>query len=184
MYLRSRTGLSSAGFDNSLRMQAAQVVGGAITRAKFEEFRGAWTARNMTVEPQFRWVDGYAIPAETAEDALAALAAKPDLHPLISILHLLPSRAEPVGRVYSLGHREEGTSYLVKASTSCAILDGSEAIFSTWASFDLGRALEERHDRPEACAAYQRVLDRWSGAATSRTAFNARVRRRGLHCAP
>jgi tetratricopeptide (TPR) repeat protein len=183
-YLRSRTGLSSALLDNSLRMRAAQLAGGEITRAKFDELREAWNARNTDLEPRVRWVDGYALPAETAEDAVAALAAKPDVHPLIGILGLLPSRAEPIGRVYSLSRREEGISYLLKASRSCSLLDGSEAIFSTWASFDLGRAFEARGDTRSACAAYQRVLDRWGGVATSRTALKARGERRALHCAP
>jgi tetratricopeptide (TPR) repeat protein len=186
-YLRSRAGLPSSGYDFSLRMEAAVLAAGGIPRARFDDLRAQWNARNQATEPPYRWIDGYALAVETPDDAATALAALPPSRPLLSVLMLSPSRAAPIGRTYSLGHLDEGVSYLTRASASCALLDGSDAIFSTWASYDLGYALQERGDVRGACAAYQRVLDRWGGGgagSVSRTAVKALNQKRALHCAP
>jgi tetratricopeptide (TPR) repeat protein len=184
-YLRKRAGLSQQGWDHSLAMDSAELRAGQMTRPAFTLARDAWLARGAD-DPVFRWVTAFALPALTREDAEAALAAKPDVRPLVSRPFLRPDLAEPIGRVYSLaGQLDEGTAFLRTATASCALLEGDQAIFSSWAALDLGRALEQRGDVPGACAAYGRVLARWGSASPpSKTAASALARSAALRCSP
>jgi hypothetical protein len=171
--------------DNSLNAYEIQRSAGGITSAKFDELRDQWLARTKDEMPWFRWVTAYAKPAITPEDARAAIAAKP-AGPIVSPIYMSAEIAEPTGRAYFLaGDLDEGIRYLTAASSSCALLDGTSAIFSTWGAYDLGRALEARGDVPGACRAYSRVLARWGAAKPfSSTAKQAAERRTVLACAP
>jgi serine/threonine-protein kinase len=187
-YLRQREGLalSARGYQCPLIMEAAKLAGGETTRAAFGEVRRKWLTQNPDAPPVDRWLLAYALPTASREDADAALAAKPDTRPLFNLLALYPTSAEPVGRVYALsGRLDEAIDYLEPASASCQLLQGRHIIFSSWATLELGHALEQRGDKAAACAAYQRVLARWGKALPpSKTATGALERARALDCAP
>ena len=184
-FLRERAGLSDDGSDSSLTMTTIALAGGKITRARFGQLRDEWLARNQNAGRVNRWLTAYAVPAETVDDAVAAVAVMPAVRPLVNVRRLSPTMAEPIGRILTLGGRlDEGIAYLTKASASCDLLDGIHTIFSTRASFELGSALERRGDTAGACVAYRRVLTRWGRSPLSRTAAKSSARVRALGCAP
>jgi hypothetical protein len=167
-------------------MQAASLASGEITRHQFDEARAAWLARNPDADHVRRWVDAYALPVATREDAEAALARRPELHSPTGVSDQLPSLVEPIGRASLLaGKLDEGIAYLTRASTSCSQLDAAQAMFSLWATLELGHAREQRGDVTGACAAYGRVRARWGRASpTSKTAAEALARERAVGCSP
>jgi len=187
-YLRERTGLAPEDLllVGPLAVQAAERAAGGVSREAFIVARDRWLALNKDADPVQRWIEAYARPAETRQEANDALAAMPDVKPLLPLLSLDPAFAEPVGRTLALAGRvEDALLYLTAASSSCSILEGYDAIYSTLATFELGRALEDRGDTPGACAAYNRVLARWGKTSPpARTAMDARERERALGCAP
>ncbi len=180
----SRTGIPNLRIP--LTMAAAEMTAGVLAPADFAQLRDSWNAQNQATVAPFRWIDSYALTAQTAIDAAAALATKPDVHPFVNLLFRTPNYGEPVGRVYALAGDFDGAMpYLTQMSASCEALDGRQAIFSTWAAFDLGRALEEHGEIAPACAAYSRVMARWGRARPpSRTAMRALARTKALGCAP
>jgi hypothetical protein len=186
LYLRQRSGwIPDEGNDFSVRAYAVELAAGGIPRSAFDRLRDEWLARNASVPPALRWVDAYARSVRDPQDAADALAAKPEVHPLLSAYTALPSLAGPTGHAYLLaGKIDDAIHFLSQASASCELNGDQEVIFSTWATFDLGRALEVRGDVEGACAAYARALHRW-GAATlpSRTAAKALARSHALGCA-
>jgi tetratricopeptide (TPR) repeat protein len=120
-------------------------------------------------------------PASTPEQAAAALAAAPP-----GDLRLLaPGIADQaaLGTVLlRAGRAAEAVPFLERAAHRC---DGFLApVAQVRATAQLGRALEVTGDRAGACAAYQRVLDRWGATARSVTARDARLRATALGCAP
>jgi tetratricopeptide (TPR) repeat protein len=183
-YFRQREGVPNRAYDYSLQMRSVELAAGSATPASFGAQRERWLAENGAIPPAFRWIDAYAAATQTRDDAIAALAAKPDVKPLVNTLLLSPSYGEPIGRTYLLaGKLDEAVSYLTQAAASCQLLDGTQAIFATLAALDLGAALEERGDSANACSAYQRVLARW-GTATprSKSAARALARSTSLQC--
>ncbi len=72
------------------RLYAAAVRGGLRTPEERDQARREWTALwNAQIQPLDRarvWVDGYATPAQTREEAEAALTALPDYAPLPTLL--------------------------------------------------------------------------------------------------
>jgi hypothetical protein len=186
-YIRRRAGHAKLMALSGLLMQARLLLLGGTTRAKFNELRDKWLADNPDAASSGEadgWIFAYAAPAVTREEATSALAASPAFRPLIYPLHFSSDRAEAVGRTYYLaGHLDEGAKYLKMASTPCLELSPMEALSATWASFELGVALEERGDTASACTAYDRVLARWGSAKPpSLTAAKARARKRALGC--
>jgi len=186
-YLRQRAGLSpSDRLFGSLAAQAAERAAGGLIDAGFTAARDRWLALTKDADPMERWIEAYARPAETPEEASAALAEMPDASASFSLTALQPRFAEPVGRTLALaGRLDQALPYLVAASSSCFLLAGTDAIHAVEADFELGRALEERDDPSGACRAYKRVLARWGKASPPpRTAAKARNRERALGCAP
>jgi len=190
-FLRERAGLSSRKAQTSgtplLVLKTAERAAGSMTHEAFVAVRDRWIAEAGDQEsPASRWLEAYARPVETGEDAKAAVARMPDAKPLFNLFGSTPSITEPVGRTLLLaGRLDEGIRYLTMASASCELTDGTAVIYSTQAAFELGGALEERGDVPGACAAYDRVLARWGTASPApKTATNARKRKRALGCAP
>ena len=183
-YLRERAGLTPSQTSGSLTLEAEERAAGALTQEAFAAARDRWLTQDRDTTPAFRWIEAYARPAETREDANAALALMPDMR--ATHVGLLPYNAEPIGRTFALaGRLDEALPYLVMASSSCALLPGLQAIYATRAAFDLGRALEDRGDVPGACTAYQRVLARWGKASPPpQTATKALARARALGCGP
>jgi len=136
------------------------------------------------------WVYAFAAPASTPEEARAALDAMPAYEPITSYVSSLwilfgdlgiPDAA--IGHVYLLaGKPTEALPYLKRAVAACMDFD---AVYEhTRAALDLGQALEATGDKPGACVAYKRVLDRWGNAKPrSVTADLARTRVKALACA-
>jgi len=189
-FLRERAGLSSRRSQTSgtsLILKSAERAAGSLSREAFVTARDRWLAEVGDREsPASRWLEAYARPAETGEDAKAAVARMPDTKPLFNLFALTPSIAEPIGRALVLARRlDEGIHYLTLASSSCELTDGTTAIYSTQAAFELGHALEDRGDIPGACAGYDRVLARWGTASPQpKTATKAKMRERALGCKP
>ena len=132
------------------------------------------------------WIEAYARPTQTRDEANAALAAMPEMHPLLDLFRLRPYDAEPIGRTLALaGRLDEAVPYLAASTYSCNVLDGADATYMMWAALDLGHALEERSDVPGACTAYNRVLAHWGGSRPqAQTATKALRRKTALGCAP
>ncbi len=182
-YLRQRTAWPGQVHDSSLAAYAVERSAGAITASDLDAQRREWLAHNEGESAWYRWITAYAGTTTTPDEARAALAAKPE-GVATNPLFMPPDQSEPIGRAYALaGSSEEGTRYLTAASSSCAVLVGTAAVFSTWAAYELGRALEARGDAAGACRAYERVLTRWGKATpASTTAAKARARRAELGC--
>jgi serine/threonine-protein kinase len=87
-----------------------------------------------------------------------------------------------LGRLLLLaGEVDEALPYLRDATGSCVAL--SSPFVHTRAHLWLGQALEQKRDKPAACAAYRVVRDRWGGAKpASETAKRARERAEALGC--
>jgi serine/threonine-protein kinase len=196
-YLEQRSAFvaDDLSLEPTILIHAARLAAGGLSRPAFDGLRDAWLARDDAriknvglragADAGTRWVLAHALAAQTPKDAEAALAARPDVQPLVDELGLTSDLAQPIGRTYLLaGKVDDAVPFLTKASAACRVLFFSRPMFSTWAAFDLGRALEARSDTSGACAAYGRVLARWGSAKPpSLTAAAARARSAALRCA-
>lgn len=157
---------------------------GGLDAATFDRRRQdwlrAWEGKTSEAFGHFLWVYAYAIPAETPEEARAALAALPKYAPLPPFLPQTLSVAN-IGHASLLaGDLDGALPYLRKASTSCMAM--YRPIANTRAYAGLGDALGAKKDRAGACAAYQIVLDRWGNEHRSVTAQAVRTRRSQIRC--
>ena len=164
------------------RLYAAAVRGGLRTPEELDRARGEWRALwDEQTEPLERgrvWVEGYAAPAETREDAEAALAALPDYAP---ITHVRGSPLPALAKVHALaGRTKEALSELRSVTGSCSAL--ADPIGHMRAQLQLGQVLEATGDTAGACAAYGVVLDRWGSTKRSVTASAASARTKVLAC--
>jgi serine/threonine-protein kinase len=156
-----------------------------MSSADFEAKRTAWidSERSVSGAPEgLLWIFGYAAPAETADEARAAIAAKARFDQRASTALGIDMSDALVGKVERLaGDITAATRDLQHAAAGCFAL--VTPIEHTWALFDLGQALEDQHDTTGACDAYGRVLARWGKAKPkSVTADKARARRTALRC--
>jgi serine/threonine protein kinase len=166
------------------RLYAAAVRGGLRTPEERDQARREWTALwNAQIQPLDRarvWVDGYATPAQTREEAEAALTALPDYAPLPTLL-LSGSTTPAIAKVRALGgHLKEALPELRVASSSCHAL--ADPIAYVRGELLLGQALEASGDNAGACTAYGVVLQRWGTASRSITAAAAGARAKALGC--
>ncbi len=158
---------------------------GAIGTAEFERQRGRWLdlwrARAAGLYTRYLWIYGYAWPAETPEQATAALAAVGPWSPVPTYAPLSIGLAY-VGRAYLLAGRiDEAITMLRSATSACLALE--YPLEHTRAYADLGAALEAKGDGRGACAAYQVLLGRWGDAKPrSRTLDRTRRRVAALGC--
>jgi serine/threonine-protein kinase len=166
-------------------LYAAAARGGVRTPAERDaaraEWRAQWDRQTGAQDRPIVWLEGYAIPAVTPEDAQTALAVLPDYAPIPSVL-TIGSTAPLLGKVYALGGRsKEAIPELQRATASCAALE--EPIEMTRGKLLLGEALEATGETDAACAAYKVVLSRW-GAAKPRSvsADAARAHAKALRC--
>jgi serine/threonine-protein kinase len=126
------------------------------------------------------WVQAYAVPAETANEARGALDALDSFAPVPPFMPQTVALAD-VGRTYLLAGRvDEALPYLRKAAATCMAL--TRPVSHTRAHLYLGDALAQKNDAAGACAAYKVVLDRWGAELRSVTAKAARARRVALRC--
>jgi len=181
--------LPSLDADGNVDALIALLHAGAMSRGEFSSARADLLAKASAAPPHGgpfgfdrsrRWINLYAEPARTAEDAHEALAVMPDALPLPSDRFRDTRDDEAIGRALLLaGSVHESLSFLRRAATSC---DAARYPFHhTWANLELAQALEASDVRG-ACAAYQVVLDRWATAVQSRSAHIAYVRRTALGC--
>jgi serine/threonine-protein kinase len=151
-----------------------------------EDARRGWLARWGATPPAvarpYLWVVAFARPAETPDDARAALEELPKYAPLPALWQIPADYA--VGRTYLLaGRAEEALPYLRRAAAAC---DDLYVPFEhVRASLALGDALAATKDTAGACAAYRAVIDRWGAAKPRSTTVDAaRAHAKGAGCAP
>jgi serine/threonine-protein kinase len=157
---------------------------GALTPAELEQRRHdwlrGWQAKSREAYVHYLWVQAYAVPAETEDDAKTALDALPGFAPVPPFMPQTLALAD-VGRTYLLGgKRDDALPYLKKAAASCMAL--SRPIGHTRAHLHLGDALAQAGDARGACAAYKVVVDRWGSDKRSVSAKAARAKRAALRC--
>jgi serine/threonine protein kinase len=167
------------------RLYAVAARGGLRSAAERDDARGAWvTLWSPQLESAERsriWIEGYAYPAETREDAEVALAALPSYAP-IPWIGFGGTTAPAAAKVYALaGEARKAIPDLEQASRSCRAL---AAPFDQMRSaLRLGQASEATGDTPGACAAYGLVLAHWGTAKRSVTAAAASARAKAIGCA-
>jgi hypothetical protein len=176
----------------SIYAYGVKLLAGRMSRADFGKVRADWVAlakvqRDRTgagTTAASDWSAASAFPAITAADAQEALASLPAIRPLVDPYEASPYLGEPIGRAYLLaGKLDDAVAELSRASSPCAVFDSWGAVLATWATFDLGQALEARGDVSGACAAYARVVARWGTAKPgSRTADKAHAHAGVLGC--
>jgi hypothetical protein len=124
------------------------------------------------------WVEGFAAPAETPEEAAQALAALPAYEPLPKLV--LGGWTMPQAtKVYVLaGRAPEAIADLKAVTSSCRmLLDPGEVVR---AQLRLGEALEKTDQPAEACGAYRKVLGAWGAEKRSVTVAAASARLKAL----
>jgi serine/threonine-protein kinase len=139
-------------------------LGHKLSRVEFEDGRRAWVERWRTsVQPGWAWVVGYAQPADTREEALAALEEAPAFAPLPAFFVTNVNPELPVGRVYALaGRLTDAELHLLRAAKNCTRLDDPFA--HPRAELELGLVREAMHQNAAACEAYRAVVAQWGSA--------------------
>jgi serine/threonine protein kinase/tetratricopeptide (TPR) repeat protein len=175
----------AVGADATPLLLAALRGAGKISRETFVSRRDQWAREwERRIAPPFRnyiWLHGYAATVSTLEDARDALSALTRYEPIP------PYRIETladagVGFTYFLaGHTDEALNWLEQATRSCRAL--TFPVEYIRAHYWLGQAREARGDKPAACVAYQKVLERWGEAKPrSVTTDKSRERLQALGC--
>ncbi len=167
---------------------AASRRAGLLSPEAFEIKRAEWlNDAKASLSPLWHkdlWGPAYAEPAETADEARAALvelARFATLPPPPRDLTLADAASGKV--LFLAGRIDESVPYLRRAVATCLAFD--EPVAHTRAAAYLGRALEALGDKEGACAAYAVVLSRWGNAKPrSTTASAARARSQALRCRP
>jgi hypothetical protein len=172
--------------DVALAIARAEVRAGVHDKAWFEGERKHWAEqwRKAGAPESLVWLYGWASLVMDEDDAKDALAVPMDKAVTDPQLQL------PIGVTYALGpDPARGASILRGATRTCQTM--TLAFPETRAFAALGRALEATGDAKGACAAYQKVLDRWGKTLTppdksrerpSRTAEDAKQRFDKLDC--
>jgi eukaryotic-like serine/threonine-protein kinase len=166
-------------------MLAARRAVGAISPSTYDAEIARtverWKARATPSTRSFVWIYAYANPAESADDAAAALAVQGPFLPMPKFKPLSLAD-EAIGRTYALGGRtDDALATLERASLSCFPLD--HPIEHTHAYYELGMTREAKGNVPGACAAYAVVKQRWGKAKPrSVTAERATRRMAALRC--
>jgi tetratricopeptide (TPR) repeat protein len=181
----SKSAQGDGGIDASLELARQTVRPGGLAQAEFLARRSAWLedGRRNIAQSGLTWTYAFAAPAETKEEAQAALAALPDYEPLSSFTYYVGIPDAEVGRTYLLaGQPEPAIRHLTKAVATCGAFRHPFA--HTQAALHLGEALESTGDVTGACAAYEKVVARWGHAKPrSISAERASARSKALACA-
>ena len=172
-------------FDVVPMMSKALERAGKMSHADFERRRDDWVAGWRTrIGSQlvgYLWMYGYAQTVTTPDEAAQALAVLPEFVPLPEY-RLWWIVDAGMGRTYLLGGRpKDAIPLLQRASSRC---DPPEDPFVyVYAALWLGEALEAVKRNDEACTAYGKVIQRWSGfGARSVSLRKARARTAALGC--
>ena len=186
-YLKARASWQSIGAWAPVpQMMAVAVHGGARTEAERKRALAAWLPQWDAVDAQFRtqsWVAGYAVPAATEAEGVAAMAVAPQPLPRPHLNQFHREWLGVVGNTVLLAGRfGEAVPLLRAAAATCSALPAP--LEHTQAHLHFAQALEKTQDVAGACAEYQIVLDRWGAAKPkSVSADLARARRSALGCA-
>jgi eukaryotic-like serine/threonine-protein kinase len=172
--------------DPTARFLALEARAGRRTRESFatalRDHVAQWKQRTGPFYVRYLWLHAYAAPAETVEEARAAVEAMAQFSPLPTFRPETLAAAD-VGRTLLLaGRTAEAVGELERATAHC--FAARHPFAAVRARLDLGRAREGTGDRAGACRAYAEVLARWGSARPrSLTADEARRRTRALGCA-
>ncbi len=186
-YLKARASWQSAGAWSPVpQMMAVALHGGARTEAERKRALADWLPQWDAVDAQLRaqsWVLGYAVPAATEAEGIAAMAVAPQPLPRPHLNQFHREWLGVVGNAVLLaGRSADAVPLLRAAAATCSALPAP--LEHTHAHLHFAQALEKTHDVAGACAEYQIVLDRWGAAKPkSVSADLARARRSALGCA-
>ncbi len=187
-YLSARAAWRSVGAWSPVpELFAAAERGGLRTAAEREAALEGWLRLWEGTDAALRsqsWILGYAYPAVTREDGLAAMRAAPTPLPRAHQNQFHREGVGAVGKVLLLaGRTGEAVTALETAASSCSALPAP--LEHTRAHLHLAQALEASGDPKRACSEYAYVLARWGHAKPrSVSADTARARRAALGCAP
>jgi serine/threonine-protein kinase len=167
------------------RLYAAAVRGGLRTREEREQalvqWRAVWDGQIEPLERARVWIEGYAAPAETREDAETALAVLPTYEPIPELV-IGGFTTPALAKVHALAARaKEALPELERVVSSCRGL--VDPIGHMRAELQLGQMREATGDVAGACASYGAVVERWGAAKRSVTAAAAIARAKALSCA-
>jgi serine/threonine-protein kinase len=166
-------------------MERVLLRAGRITADTYRaDLRRTLERWERTVEPPVRpflWIEAYAVPAEDADQATAALLAR-DRYLPVPTHTPLSLDDEAIGRAYLLaGKPADAIPHLERAVKSCFPVEN--ALEHTRAAAMLGRAREMTQDGAGACAAYGIARARWGHAKPSSvTGAEVGTRAAGLKC--
>jgi hypothetical protein len=120
------------------------------------------------------WFYGYALAAETPDDARAAIDALARYPALADVSTMQSVNAGTIGRVFWLaGENERAIPYLRRGAVTCYLLNSVP--HQVYARLWLAGALAATGARDEARSLYQGIIDQW-GAAKLRSATVAKAR--------
>jgi serine/threonine-protein kinase len=158
---------------------------GGASPALLEERRSswlaAWRAKTSAAYLGDLWIAGWAAPASSREQGVAAVDALASFGSIPPFVPNLPAEAL-VGHAYLLADRlDEAIVALRHGTATCTVLFDPFGHTRGW--LDLGAALEAKGDRAGACDAYRVVVDRWGHAKPrSLSAEHARARTTAMGC--
>jgi serine/threonine-protein kinase len=147
---------------------------GDMTKADLDAKRADWVERerrraaegHAARDPWTTWATVFGGFAETRDEALDALARVPPERPVDARSGLVVDFA--LGKTYALaGRPDDARIYLGRVVASCETFDAVTVIAR--AHLLLGELDEAKGDRAAAKAHYQKLIDTWPKAATSRT---------------
>jgi serine/threonine-protein kinase len=173
--------------DETARLGAFARRSGSMPALEADGARDRWLSSMLkgSHRADRDWVTfmAFVVPAESPDDAPAALARLPDLQRLS--LSMCVPRFEPdqvIGRVLALAGRDaEAIPMLRRGAEACLPLSNPVDFVRT--RLALGDALARTGDTAGACAAYQAVVQQWGSAKPrSVTAEAARRARARLAC--
>jgi serine/threonine-protein kinase len=158
---------------------------GGASPAQLEERRSswlaAWRAKTSAAYLGDLWIAGWAAPASSREQGVAAVDALASFGSIPPFVPNLPAEAL-VGHAYLLADRLDDAIVALRHGTAtCTVLFDPFGHTRGW--LDLGAALETKGDRAGACDAYRVVVDRWGHAKPrSLSAEHARARTAAIGC--
>jgi serine/threonine-protein kinase len=176
-YLKARVAWQPDAATSTVPILLAAVVRAGMStetqrQAALLEWRKQWDGGEPLVVRQ-AWVWGYAMPAMTPAEAVAALAAAPQPLPRAHTNQFHREGFGDPGKVLFLAGRPADALPLLRAAAAtCSSLPAP--LDHTWARANLGMALEATGNNAGACREYRAVLDRW-GAAKPRSVTAEKV---------
>jgi hypothetical protein len=155
----------------------------ARERDRWIERQRASTARGGLVgnPAALEWWIGYARAVVSREDANDAMAALPDHMPMMALLVRRADYSADVGDAFAAaGRTSDAEAWLRRATGSCwALVNPIEWVR---AHTSLGKILEAKGEREQACGEYAWVLARWPASTGAASAKDAAAGRARLSC--